>query len=160
VWEVAQRRAADVYVNIQGDEPLLTAGHVEGLVRPFHARHDTQVTTLAIRATPEEIPNPNAVKVVFDAAGRALYFSRHPIPYDRNGIAPVRFKHVGMYAFRREALETFHALPPSPLATAEDLEQLRMLEHGVPIVVTETDEPTIGVDTEADLQAVIARLGG
>jgi 3-deoxy-manno-octulosonate cytidylyltransferase (CMP-KDO synthetase) len=158
VWEVAQRRAADVYVNIQGDEPLVTSGHIERLVRPFHERSDAQVTTLAIRATVEEIPNPNVVKVVFDATGRALYFSRHPIPYDRNGIGAVRYKHIGMYAFRREALETFHRLSPSPLSTAEDLEQLRLLEHGIGIIVTETDEPTIGVDTEEDLRAVTARL--
>ena len=159
VWEVAQRRAADVYVNIQGDEPLITPGHIERLVRPFNERGDAQVTTLAIRATAEEISNPNTVKVVFDAAGRALYFSRHPIPYDRNGIAPVRYKHIGMYAFTREALEAFHRLAPSPLSTAEDLEQLRLLEHGLGIIVTETDEPTIGVDTEEDLRAVTARLG-
>jgi 3-deoxy-manno-octulosonate cytidylyltransferase (CMP-KDO synthetase) len=158
VWEVAQRRAADVYVNVQGDEPLITPGHIERLVRPFHERPDAQVTTLAIRATPDEIPNPNAVKVVFDLTGRALYFSRHPIPYDRNGIGAVRYKHVGMYGFRRDALETFHRLAPSPLSTAEDLEQLRLLENGIAIVVTETDEPTIGVDTEEDLRAVTARL--
>jgi 3-deoxy-manno-octulosonate cytidylyltransferase (CMP-KDO synthetase) len=158
VWEVAQRRPADVYVNVQGDEPLITPGHIERLVRPFHERADAQVTTLAIRATAEEIPNPNAVKVVFDRAGRALYFSRHPVPYDRNGTAPVRFKHIGMYGFRREALETFHRLAPTPLSTAEDLEQLRLLENGIGIIVTETDEPTIGVDTEEDLRAVTARL--
>lgn len=158
VWEVAQRRPADVYVNVQGDEPLITPGHIERLVRPFHERPDAQVTTLAIRATADDLPNPSAVKVVFDAMGRALYFSRHPIPYDRNGIGPVRYKHIGMYAFRRDALETFHRLPPSPLSAAEDLEQLRLLENGLPIIVTETDEPTIGVDTEEDLRAVTARL--
>ena len=158
VWEIAQRHAADVYLNIQGDEPLITPGHIERLVRPFHARSDAEVTTLAIRATADEVPNPNAVKVVFDATGRALYFSRHAIPYDRNGIGAVRYKHIGLYAFRREALETFHRLPASPLSSAEDLEQLRLLEHGLGIIVTETDEPTIGVDTEEDLRAVAARL--
>lgn len=154
MWEVAQRHAADVYLNIQADEPLITPGHIERLVQPFHQRPETQVTTLAIRATAEEISNPNAVKVVFDAAGRALYFSRHPIPYDRNGIGPARYKHIGLYGFRRDALEAFHRLPASRLETAEQLEQLRLLENGIPIVVEETDEPTIGVDTEEDLRAV------
>jgi 3-deoxy-manno-octulosonate cytidylyltransferase (CMP-KDO synthetase) len=158
VWEVAQSRAADVYVNIQGDYPLLTAGHVAKLVEPFLTRPDTQVTTLRIRATPDEVPNPNAVKVVCDAAGRALYFSRSPIPYDRDGRRPVHYKHVGLYAYRRQALEAFHRLAPSPLELAESLEQLRLLENGIPIVVAETDEPTIAVETEQELQAVEAHL--
>lgn len=158
VWEVAQTRAADIYVNIQGDYPLLTVGHVERLIEPFRARPETQVTTLRIHATPEEADNPNAVKVVCDAAGRALYFSRHAIPYDRDGRGTVRWKHVGLYAYRREALEAFHRLPPSPLERAESLEQLRLLENGIPIVVAETDEPTIAVETEAELRAVEAWL--
>jgi 3-deoxy-manno-octulosonate cytidylyltransferase (CMP-KDO synthetase) len=156
VWEVAQRRPADVYVNIQGDEPLVTAAHVERLVEPFQARPDTQVSTLCIRASAEELPNPNVTKVVRDPQGRALYFSRCPIPYDREGRSVTRFKHIGLYAYRRPALEAFHRLPPSPLELAERLEQLRFLEHGIPIVVMETDEPTIGVDTEEDLRAVEA----
>lgn len=158
VWEVAQHRPADVYVNVQGDEPLVTPGHVERLVEPFLARPDTRVSTLCIRATPEEEPNPNVNKVVRDASGRALYFSKHPIPYDRDGIGAVRYKHVGLYAYRRDALEAFHRLAPSPLEQAERLEQLRFLENGIPILVTETDEPTIGVDTEEDLRAVEAVL--
>lgn len=158
VWEVAQTRAADVYVNIQGDEPLVTPGHIERMVAPFRSRPDTQVTTLCIRATPDEEPNPNVNKVVRDAAGRALYFSKHPIPYDRDGRGVPRFKHIGLYAYRRAALEAFHRLPPSPLELAERLEQLRFLENGIPIIVVETDEPTIGVDTEEDLRAVEAYL--
>jgi len=158
VWEVAQTRAADVYVGIQADEPLLTAGHLQGLVGPFRDRPDTQVTTLKIRATADEIDNPNAVKVVCSADGRALYFSRYSLPYDRDGRGAVRFKHIGLYAYRRAALETFHRLPPSALESIERLEQLRFLEHGISIIVTETDEPTIGVDTEEDLNAVEAYL--
>lgn len=162
VWEVAQGRVADVYVNIQGDEPLVTPRHVEALVAPFFARPETQVSTLRIRATEAEIGNPNVVKVVCDAAGDALYFSRWPVPYDRDrggapGGAPV-FKHFGLYAYRRHALDAFHRVPPSPLETIEQLEQLRFLEHGIKIRVTETTEPTIGVDTEEDLRAVEARL--
>jgi 3-deoxy-manno-octulosonate cytidylyltransferase (CMP-KDO synthetase) len=156
---VSRTRAADVYVNIQGDEPLVTARHIEGLVTPFLVSAGTQVTTLKIRATPDEIDDPNAVKVVTDAAGRALYFSRHPIPYDRDGRGGLPyFKHLGLYAYRPAALEAFHSLAPSPLERAERLEQLRFLEHGIPVSVVETQESTVGVDTEADLCAAEARL--
>ena len=158
VWEVAQTRAADVYVNIQGDEPLITPSHIARLVAPFRDRPDTQVSTLKIRLLPEEADNPNVNKVVCAADGRALYFSKYPIPYDRDGRGVVRFKHIGLYAYRRAALEAFHRLPPSPLEQTEKLEQLRFVEHGIPIVVVETDEPTIGVDTEADLRAVEAHF--
>lgn len=158
VWEIAQARAADVYVNIQGDEPLITPGHIALLLAPFRERPDTQVSTLKIRLLPEEVENPNVNKVVCAADGRALYFSKYPVPYDRDGRGAVRFKHVGLYAYRRAALEAFHRLPPSPLEQTEKLEQLRFLEHGIPIVVVETDERTIGVDTEADLRAVDAHF--
>jgi 3-deoxy-manno-octulosonate cytidylyltransferase (CMP-KDO synthetase) len=158
VWEVSRRWPADVYVNIQGDEPLITEGHIERLVAPFRLRPETQVTTLCIRAAAEELPNPNVNKVVRDAEGRALYFSKYPIPYDRDGIAPPRYKHIGLYAYRSAALDRFHALAPSALERAERLEQLRFLEHGIPITVVETDEPTIGVDTEEDLRSVEAIL--
>jgi 3-deoxy-manno-octulosonate cytidylyltransferase (CMP-KDO synthetase) len=154
VWEVAQTRAADVYVNIQGDEPLVTADHIRLLVGPFRERADTQVTTLKIRLTAEEMTNPNVNKVVCGVDGRALYFSKHPIPYDRDGIGVVRWKHAGFYAYRKAALDAFHRLPPSPLELTEKLEQLRFLENGIDIVVVETDAATIGVDTEADLRAV------
>ena len=158
VWEVAQNRAADVYVNIQGDEPLITPGHIERLVQPFLSQPETQVTTLCIRATDDELPNPAVNKVVIGIDGYALYFSKYPIPYDRDGRGTPRYKHIGLYAYRRTALEAFHALPPSPLELTERLEQLRFLEHGIRIRVVETDEPTIGVDTEDDLRAVEAWL--
>lgn len=160
VWEIAQRYAADVYVNIQGDYPLLTTGHLERLVDPFLHPGEAQVTTLRIRAGAEEVADPNVVKVVCDAAGRALYFSRHPVPYDRDGRGPTYWKHVGLYAYRRPALEAFHRAPPSPLELAESLEQLRLLEHGIPIIVVETDEATIAVETEQELRAVEAHLAG
>jgi 3-deoxy-manno-octulosonate cytidylyltransferase (CMP-KDO synthetase) len=157
VWEVSRARVADVYVNIQGDEPLVTTGHIETLVRPFLAEPDVQVTTLKIRATPEEVPTRTANKVVTNRHGDALYFSRLPIPCDRDGRGNVTYwKHIGMYAYRRSALEAYHSLPPSSLEQAEQLEQLRLLEHGIPIRVLETREPTIGVDTEEDLKAVAA----
>lgn len=159
VWEVSRGRMADVYVNIQGDEPLITTGHIRSLVEPFRAHPGTQVTTLKIAATPDEVRNPNVVKVVCDAEGHALYFSRHPIPFERDRAAPItHWKHPGGYAYNRDALEQFHRLSPSPLERTERLEQLRFLEHGIPIQVIETGEPTIGVDTEADLLAVEALL--
>ncbi len=158
IWEVAQHRPADVYVNIQGDEPLVSARHVERLVEPFFTRPETQVSTLKIRATPAEVENANVNKVVCDLEGRALYFSHLAIPYDRDRVGVVHYKHMGLYAYRTAALEAFHCFPPSPLERIERLEQLRFLEHGISIVVVETDEATIGVDTEEDLRAVEARL--
>jgi len=159
VWEVSRGRAADVYVNIQGDEPLITPEHIRALVEPFQRRPDTQVVTLKTRATPEEAASPNITKVVTDLSGNALYFSRSPIPYDRDRTGTVVYwKHVGLYAFRREALEVFHRFSPSALETAEQLEQLRLLENGIPISVAETSEPTLHVDTEEDLLAVEAHL--
>ena len=116
------------------------------------------MTTLCIRATDAELPSPAVNKVVVGVDGYALYFSKYPIPYDRDGRGVVRYKHIGLYAFRRAALEAFHALPPSPLELTERLEQLRFLEHGIRIRVVETDEPTIGVDTEDDVRAVEAWL--
>ena len=159
VWEVSRGRAADVYVNIQGDEPLITSGHIRALVEPFQQRPDTQVVTLKSHATPEEAASPNVCKVVTDLRGNALYFSRNPIPCDRERTGRVVYwKHVGLYAFRREALETFHRFPPSALETAERLEQLRFLENGIPIHVAQTSERTVGVDTEEDLLAAEAYL--
>jgi 3-deoxy-manno-octulosonate cytidylyltransferase (CMP-KDO synthetase) len=156
VWEVAQGRAADVYVNIQGDYPTVTPGHIAALVEPFVRLPDTQVTTLRIRATPEEAASPTVNKVVCNADDNALYFSKYPIPYDRDGIGVVRYKHIGLYAYRRVALEQFHRLPPSPLERAEALEQLRFLEADIPILAIETTESIIGVDVEEDLRAVQA----
>ena len=158
VWEVAQGRAADVYVNIQGDEPCITPRHIAALVEPFIRLPDTQVTTLRIRAMPEEAGSPTVNKVVCNADDNALYFSKYPIPYDRDGVGVVRYKHIGLYAYRRVALEQFHRLPPSPLERAEGLEQLRFLEADIPILALETTEPTIGVDTEEDLLAAEAFL--
>jgi len=154
VWEVAQGRAADVYVNVQGDEPLVTPGHVAALVAPFVTHPDAQVSTLKIRATEAEKPMRSVNKVVVDAAGRALYFSKFAIPFDRDGIGTPVYKHIGLYAYRRAALEAFHRLPPSQLERTEGLEQLRFLEHGIPITVVETTEPTVGIDTEDDLRVV------
>jgi 3-deoxy-manno-octulosonate cytidylyltransferase (CMP-KDO synthetase) len=162
---VAQLHDADIYVNIQGDEPLVRPEHIASLLRPFaypqpHTRedrnHETQhiaVSTLKVRCTPENIANPNAVKVVTAADGRALYFSRATIPCHRDASdpAPLYWKHIGLYAYRKSALSRFPILPASQLERAERLEQLRFLENGMHIQVEPTDFDTIGVDTEADL---------
>jgi 3-deoxy-manno-octulosonate cytidylyltransferase (CMP-KDO synthetase) len=146
-----------IYVNIQGDEPLLQPTHITDLLSPF-TRPAVDVTTLKVRCRPEDIANPNAVKVVTAADGRALYFSRATIPYDRDAAQPTYFKHLGLYAYRRDALTRFAALPPSPLEQTERLEQLRLLENNINLYVTETTHDTIGVDTEADLLRVEAIL--
>jgi 3-deoxy-manno-octulosonate cytidylyltransferase (CMP-KDO synthetase) len=154
---VAELRHADIYVNIQGDEPLLKPEHLTALLAPFtHAAVD--VSTLKVLCTPENIANPNAVKVVTAADGRALYFSRATIPYDRDGINPPYWKHIGLYAYRKAALHQFPTLPHRTLEYTERLEQLRFLENGFNIYVAPTEFDTIGVDTEADLQRVEALL--
>ncbi len=153
VHAVAQLHPANVYVNIQADEPLLHPAHITALLKPF-TDSTIQVTTLKTLCSPENIANPNAVKVVTTPAHRALYFSRATIPYDRESTGAPIFKHLGLYAYRAEALQRFHALAPSPLEITERLEQLRFLEHGISIHVAETPHDTIGVDTEEDLQRV------
>jgi 3-deoxy-manno-octulosonate cytidylyltransferase (CMP-KDO synthetase) len=159
VHAVAQLIDTDVYVNIQGDEPLLRPEHIIALLRPF-ARAEVDVSTLKVRCTEENIANPNAVKVVTAADGRALYFSRAAIPFHRDAAdtVPQYWKHIGLYAYRKRALDLFPTLPPSGLERAERLEQLRFLENGLAIYVEATEHDTIGVDTEDDLRMVEARL--
>ncbi len=153
VHEVAQVISADVYMNIQGDEPLTRPEHVEALLA-LMADAQVQVGTIKTPCAAEDVPNPNAVKVVTDAAGRALYFSRATIPFDRDGAAPRYYKHLGFYAYRKAALDRFVALPESALERTERLEQLRFLDNGIPIHVAETPYDTVGVDTEEDLKRV------
>ena len=153
VHAVAQMQPAEIYVNIQGDEPLLRPEHISALLRPF-ADLSVQVTTLKTLCAEHDVRNPNAVKVVTGLDGRALYFSRSTIPYDRDGAAAPKWKHQGFYAYRAAALSRFHALAPSPLELTERLEQLRFLEHNIPIHVAESPFDTVGVDTEEDLRAV------
>ena len=151
VREVARQLEADIYVNIQGDEPTLTADFFPPLLAPF-SRPEVAVTTLAVTCPAEDIANPNAVKVVSALDGRALYFSRATIPFDRDqvGFSAYR-KHLGIYAYRKAALETFASLPPGRLEIVEKLEQLRLLENGIGIYVATAPGDTIGVDTEEDL---------
>ena len=160
VCEVARQVEAEIYVNIQGDEPLLRPEHFQPLLGLFE-RAEVRVGTVAVPCPAEDVGNPNAVKVVMARDGRALYFSRSTIPFDRDGVGHVAWrKHLGLYAYRRDALEEFARLRPSPLEMAERLEQLRMLENGMPIYVGEAEGDTIGVDTEADRLRVEAALRG
>jgi 3-deoxy-manno-octulosonate cytidylyltransferase (CMP-KDO synthetase) len=160
VREVARRIDADIYVNIQGDEPTLTPDFFPPLLSLFE-RPEVQVATLAVRCPPEEIANPNAVKVVTALNGRALYFSRATIPFDRDGAGFAGYrKHLGIYAYRKAALERFAALPPSWIESVERLEQLRLLDNGIDIYVAPAPRDTIGVDTEEDLARAEAVLEG
>jgi 3-deoxy-manno-octulosonate cytidylyltransferase (CMP-KDO synthetase) len=153
VHAVALRHPAEIYVNIQGDEPLLRPEHLAALLAPF-ASPEVEVTTLKVRCGLDDQHNPNAVKVVTDLQQRALYFSRATIPDDRDGGGAEVWKHLGLYAYRAAALHRFHALPPSPLELTERLEQLRFLENGIAIQVAATEFDTVGVDTEEDLRRV------
>jgi len=154
VHEVAQSVSADVYINVQGDEPLAHPDHVNALVE-LMKNSKIDVGTVKTPCAPQDVNNPNAVKVVTDAQGRALYFSRSAVPHDRDKTGDVRyFKHLGFYAYRKPALDRFCSLPESQLERSERLEQLRFLENGIPIYVTETIHDTIGVDTEDDLKRV------
>jgi 3-deoxy-manno-octulosonate cytidylyltransferase (CMP-KDO synthetase) len=152
VREVARQIDADIYVNIQGDEPTLTPAFFLPLLGLFE-RPEVQVATLAVRCPAVDIGNPNAVKVVTALDGKALYFSRATIPHDRDqqGFAGYR-KHLGIYAYRKAALERFAELPPGWLESVEKLEQLRLLEAGIDIYVANAPADTIGVDTEEDLE--------
>jgi len=157
VHEVAGREPAEVYINVQGDEPLVRPEQIATLLQVME-NPAVQVGTLMTPATEVDIPNPNAVKVVTDLSGRALYFSRATIPFDRDGTRPPYFKHLGLYAYRKSALDRFVTLPESSLEKSERLEQLRFLENGIPIFVGETPHDSVGVDTEEDLQRVIEIL--
>ena len=165
--EVARELDAAIVVNVQGDLPLLDPAMVERLVACLRADPLLPMATLAAPlAEDAEWRSPHVVKVVFGGDGRALYFSRSPIPYDRDGSrapgAPLGWRHIGMYAYRRDVLLRLAALPPSPLERRERLEQLRALEHGIAIGVVEwtAAEPVIEVDTEADLERARAALDG
>ncbi|HEY5381342.1 MAG TPA: 3-deoxy-manno-octulosonate cytidylyltransferase [Acidobacteriaceae bacterium] len=157
LFAVARQIPADIYVNIQADEPLLQPGHIESLLNPF-TRPEVAVTTLKVRCPDNSLTDPNVVKVVTAPDGRALYFSRATIPYDRDGHGTTCWKHLGLYAYRRSALERFASLPPAYLEQVERLEQLRLLENNIDIHVAEAPADTIGVDTEDDLHKVEALL--
>lgn len=152
--EVVNPIDVKVIVNIQADEPLLHPSMIDDIVRPLLEERTIVITTLKKKITdPDDLKNPNVVKVVTDKNGYALYFSRSPIPYARfkdNGVAS--YKHIGLYAFTKDFLFTFTNLPQSPLEEIEGLEQLRAIENGYKIKVVETQFDTIGIDTQEDLE--------
>jgi len=163
--EVARGLDADVVLNVQGDLPLLDPAMVEALAARMADEPGLAMATVATALHDEaEWRSPHVVKVVVDAGGHALYFSRSPIPCDRDGVRaagePLGWRHVGMYAYRRDVLLRLAALPPSPLERREQLEQLRALEHGIAIgiVAWSGDAPLIEVDTPADLARARAAL--
>lgn len=157
VHEISNMESAEIYINVQGDEPLVRAEQIASLLQVMD-NPTAQVGTLMTPAAAQDISNPNAVKVVTDVNGRALYFSRATIPFDRDMSHPRYFKHLGLYAYRKPALDKFVTLSESFLERSERLEQLRFLENGIPIFVGETEYDSVGVDTEEDLQRVIEIL--
>ena len=157
VREVAASLAADVYVNVQGDEPLLEASAIERLRDVFTEDASVQVATLCSRISEEQARSPHQVKVIRDHAGNALYFSRAPLPFVRESGESTEFLgHVGIYAYRADVLRGFASLPFSPLEQAEKLEQLRFLQAGIPVRVLEVPPMGVGVDTPEDLERVRA----
>jgi 3-deoxy-manno-octulosonate cytidylyltransferase (CMP-KDO synthetase) len=153
--EVAQHLECQAVVNVQGDEPLMAPEAIDA-VALLVTDGGHEMATLRKRVTdPDDLANPAVVKVVVDAAGRALYFSRAGIPFTRPGHPPPPvWRHLGLYAYRRDFLLRIAGLAPTPLERAEGLEQLRVLEHGLTIATVETTADTIGVDTPEDLERV------
>jgi 3-deoxy-manno-octulosonate cytidylyltransferase (CMP-KDO synthetase) len=158
VHEISNQVAADVYVNVQGDEPMVRTEQIATLLDVMKDAA-VQVGTVKTPCAEEDIQNPSAVKVVTAMDGRALYFSRATLPFDRDGSRPRYFKHLGLYAYRKPALDFFMSQPESMLEKSERLEQLRFLENGVAIYVGETPYDSVGVDTEDDLRRVAEILG-
>jgi 3-deoxy-manno-octulosonate cytidylyltransferase (CMP-KDO synthetase) len=148
--EAAGRVPGDVYVNVQGDEPLMPAENIDLVVETLLADPDREIATVAFAIDASQARDPNVVKVAVAADGRALYFSRSPIPYPRSD-DPAYRKHLGLYAYRAATLSKLAALPPSPLERLESLEQLRWLEAGWSVWVGEAHGDSIGVDTREDL---------
>jgi len=164
VAEVAQTVAADMVVNVQADEPEIEPSHVDRLVELLRDDKQADMATLAAEfAANEDINNPNIVKVVCDRAGHALYFSRWPIPYRRDvkaGEQGLHRKHVGIYAYRRDALLQLSRMAPTPLEQAEKLEQLRALENGLVIAVGQVSHSAVGIDTPEQYEQFVKRVKG
>ena len=157
VAEAASASAAQMIVNIQGDEPMIDPAAIDAAILGLLDDDMGVVPMGTIKKRIErsaDIQDPNVVKVVTDAQGNALYFSRSPIPYARDGEQPEYFKHIGLYVYRRDFLLAYPGLPVGPLERAERLEQLRALENGFKIRVVETEYESLGVDTPEDWKQV------
>ncbi len=158
VWQAAKSLEADVLVNIQGDEPLIEGALLDLLVEPFEQDPGVEMVTLGRPLTEEGLRSPNVVKIVRNAKGDALYFSRFPIPYSRESsegkTITGALQHIGIYAYRRNFLERFCAQPPTDLERMESLEQLRALYLGAKIRVVPVEHESWGVDTPDDVQKI------
>jgi 3-deoxy-manno-octulosonate cytidylyltransferase (CMP-KDO synthetase) len=158
VAEVAAHVAAQIYVNVQGDEPLIDPGTVDAVIAAMLEDESVQIATPCVAIEePKDIMDPNVVKVVRDFEGNGIYFSRAPIPWVRDTNASVKaqhWKHLGLYGYRREALLEYQTLPPGELERIEQLEQLRWLENGFRIRVAETDYDAVSVDVPSDIERV------
>jgi 3-deoxy-manno-octulosonate cytidylyltransferase (CMP-KDO synthetase) len=154
--EIAANLSCDLVVNVQGDEPLVEPSMIDDAIAAFKMDPTLEMSTLRRRIDdPADLRNPNVTKVVVDRDGFALYFSRAPIPFTREGCLPApAWRHIGLYVYRRETLLALTKLPPTAMEEAEALEQLRALEHGVRIKAIETIHDCIGVDTPEDLERV------
>jgi len=162
IAQVAESISADIFVNVQGDEPEVEPENIDRAVELLNQDSAADISTLAARFSPaEDINDPNIVKVVVDSRGHALYFSRWPIPYqrDKNNLPDLTLyrKHLGLYAYRSEVLMRLCRLEPSTLEKAEKLEQLRALENGLTIAVAEVAHSGLGIDTPQQYQAFVQR---
>ncbi|MGO2018232.1 3-deoxy-manno-octulosonate cytidylyltransferase [Psychrobacter sp.] len=159
--EVMSKVDADLYVNLQGDEPLVRSDDIEMLINAMRSDESIEVGTIYHSISAHQAQDPNTVKVVTSHSGRASYFSRSPIPFIRNKEAQIDYKqHVGVYAYRKSVLERYTQLPESNIESAEQLEQLRLLDSDIDIFAFEVMKTGPGVDTPEDLQKVIAILQG
>lgn len=163
VHAAAQKSDADVLINIQGDEPLISGGLLDQLVTPMLSDPTLEMATLGRQIKAGDLESPNTAKIVLNREGEALYFSRFPIPYSKGKVDPqasmaLCLKHIGLYAFRKSFLAEFCAHGPTPLESAEGLEQLRALYMGARIKVVEVDHESWGVDTPEDVARVEALL--
>jgi 3-deoxy-manno-octulosonate cytidylyltransferase (CMP-KDO synthetase) len=175
IAEVAASLSCEIVLNVQGDEPLIEPEMIEQVIAPLIADPMLEMSTVCVPISDRsDYANPNIVKVVLDRTGRALYFSRSPIPHFRDSRSGIRdsknpaspesripnpvYKHIGLYGYHRTFLLKFATLPQTPLERAESLEQLRALEHGYRIHTVETQCDSIGVDTPEDLERVRRQL--
>ena len=164
VAAVADQVKGDVFVNVQGDEPLIDPQGIDAAVQLVTSGKFGMGTLMTPLREDSELTDPSVVKVIADLEGRSIYFSRHPIPYSRGERpadirASVCRRHVGLYVFDRATLMRFRSLPPSALERAEVLEQLRALDAGIAIGIAETDFIAVGVDTPEDLEKVRCQIG-
>lgn len=159
--EISSRMPAmDWFINIQGDEPLIQASILDQLIDLIHSHPVNSIVTLVRKITdPDMIDNPNVVKCVFDRQGKALYFSRQGIPFARGEAVPQYYQHIGIYGYSRSALESIAGLAPTPLETAESLEQLRWMEHGFSVFTGISEYISLAVDVPEDIRAIEELLG-